>query len=124
MRIPRSESFLLLEFPNTAFSIAWDKNLLWKISLCYGEGVAGDGVGVGAGGDGVEQHMGRSPPLGAALVGWQPTGERTDNNLNRYQPGAQHTPRPRVGRLEAGEAFLTNGRAGERGEPGAGRPAS
>ena len=41
-----------------------------KISLCYGEGVAGDGVGVGDGvGDGVEQHMGRSPLLGGALVG-------------------------------------------------------
>ena len=54
----------------------------------------------------------------------RPTGERTDNNLNRYQPGAQLEPRSNIGRLEAGEAFLTNGRPGERGEPGAGRPAS
>ena len=53
-----------------------------------------------------------------------PTGERTDNNLNRYQPAAEHPPRPGVGRFQAGEAFLTNERSGERGQPGAGRPAS
>ena len=100
-------------------AVGWQEKMRWQ---CFPGGGGGDGGGSGGGGGGdVKQHMGTSH---LAAVGWEPTGERTDNNLNRYQPGARDRSRLMVGQLEAGDAFLANERTGETGGPGAGRPAS
>ena len=55
-----------------------------------------------------------------------PTGERTDNNLNRYQPAAQLPPRPGVGRDE-GQGGLSHQWEAARDAPSlglGGQPAS